>query len=324
MTAEIKWDGMEITKDGVYSGIPINEYHHNIHLTAGYHVSKSSLNNMAPPEGNPKKFWAYWLHNPDRIVKEETEALALGKAVHALLLGDEVFHEAFAVRPDKAPDGTGRDWHGSNKSCKAWLEDQWLQGKTILRMEQIEQIRRMAHDVAQLDIVAHGALNGRIERSMIWQDPQTKIWLKVRPDVIPTDSGIYADLKTAARLDEDVLSKQYGDLGYYLQPALVRMGCRHMGLPFESFHFVYTHSTGYADSVSAEVTDAGMDMGEEVVRYCLDRIRTCLDDDEWPGMQELRGDVRMHMKPWHAERIDIALKKYWAEKKPTETEGWTA
>ncbi len=313
LSRDKQWDGKTpISEPGVYAGITLEDYHHNLDLLDGPSVSKSSLMKCAPPSGNPKQFWAYWAHNPNRIEQEASKAMDFGRAVHALLLGDEVFSEKFVRRLTKAPDGSV--WNANKTVCKEWLAEQKEAGLTVITDEQLEQIKRMAEDAAQYEPVREGLLNGRVERSMFFKDPDTGIWLKSRPDAIPTHSGMYADLKTTSSLDSDFLERQNGDTGYYLQAALNRLICRGLKMPFESFTILYSLSKDYGDTDHRDMSDFEMDRGERVIRYCLHKIREGLDTGIWEGARTyVREERPLHIKPWVAERIDDEIRRFDAE-----------
>ncbi|MEX3008329.1 PD-(D/E)XK nuclease-like domain-containing protein [Hoeflea sp. TYP-13] len=309
LSEDKRWDGeTPISEPGVYVGISLEDYHDNTKLLDGPSVSKSSLMRLAPPLGNPKKFWSFWAHNPNRIEEEPNKAMNFGRAVHALLLGDEVFAEKFVKRLDKAPDG--RAWNANNLTCRAWLKEQAEIGRTVITSDQLEQIKRMAEDAAQYDLVRMGLLNGRVERSMFWEHP-SGIWLKSRPDVIPTDSGMFADLKTTGDLDSDFLERQNGANGYYLQAALTRMICRGLSIPFESFTIIYSLSKEYGDTDHRDVSDFDMDRGEKVIDYCMHKIREGLDTGIWEGARTyVREERPLHLKQWTADQIDHELKRF--------------
>lgn len=305
MKRERAWDGNTIKQNGVYSGISLDDYHGKRDLLDGPSVSKSALKWLIPAMGgSPKAFWGRWQFNPDHVEQDTSKALDFGKAAHCLLLGDEVFEERFAIRPKKSPDG--REWHHANASCIKWVADQ--NGKTIITLEQYERIRRIHADASNYPLVKHGLLNGRIERSMLWKDTETGIWLRARPDALPNADGVYADLKTAGKFDEDFLERQIFDAGYYLQAAITRMVCRGLGLPFETFVLLYVLNDDVPDTAHVEIDQFDIDRGERVVRWCLKTIRHCLDTGEWPGARPFNeGERRIQMKPWAKDRLDNFL-----------------
>lgn len=300
----IPWTGGTITKPGVYSGISLDDYHNKVDLFDGPSISKSPLKDLIPTHGgSPKAFWGRWRYNPEHIEPETTKALDFGKAAHCLLLGDERFSDRFVVRPDKAPDG--RAWHASNASCVQWVKDN--ASKTIITADQIETIRRMARDAADYPLVKMGILNGDIEHTLCWKDEETGIWLKARPDAISAE-GVYADLKTASKFDEDFLERQVFDAGYYLQGTITRLVAGKLKMPFETFVLVYVLNDPVPDTTHVELSPHDMDRGERAVRWCLRTIREGLDTGIWNGAHPFNGGERhLQMKPWAKDRLENFL-----------------
>jgi len=309
------WDGETITENGVYAGISLDDYHGKTDLLDGPSVSKSALKWLIPTHGgSPKAFWGRWQWNKDHVDPKTTDALDFGKATHCLLLGDEVFKDRFVVRPDHRiedmglPEKDRRAWNANANDCKAFLADAQKNKLTVITTDQFDRIRRIHADASKYPLVQEGILNGRIERSMLWKDPETGIWLRARPDVIPKADGVYADLKTAGKFDEDFLERQIFDAGYYLQAAITRMVCRGLNMPFDTFALLYVLNDDVPDTGHVEIDQFDIDRGEKVVRWCLRTIRHCLDTGEWRGAQPFNdGERRIQMKTWVKERLDNFL-----------------
>lgn len=302
IAGERRWNCETITENGTYAGITLDEYHGRRDLLDGPSVSKSALKWLLPSHGgSPKAFWGRWQWNPEHVTPETTAALDFGKAVHCLLLGDEVFAERFAVRPSE-----WSDWR--TKAAQEWRAEQVAAGRTIVTDEQLDRIRRIHADAKDYPLVRMGLLNGRVERSMFWRDPETGIWLRARPDVIPAADGVFADLKTAGKFDEDFLERQLHDAGYYLQAAITRMVCRGLEIPFETFALLYVLNDDVPDTTHVEISEHAIDRGERAVRWCLRTIRRCLDAGEWPGARPFQGgERRIQMKTWAKDRLDQFL-----------------
>jgi hypothetical protein len=302
MITERIWDGSQITEPGIYAGVSLAEYHDNPALFDGPSISKSSIKHLLPAHGgSPKAFWGRWRHNPDHIEQKSSDALSFGKAAHCLLLGDEVFADSFVIRPEEFPDYKG-------KAARDWRDAQLAAGKTIVTPADMDRIRMMRDDAARYPLVQQGILNGAVERTMAWKDPETGIWLKVRPDVIPVADGVYADLKTAADFSEDFLERQAFDAGYYLQGAMIRMVCRALELPFTTFALLYVLKDDVPDTAHVEISEHELDRGEREIRWALHTIRRCLDAGEWPGARPFQGGERpLQLKPWAKQKIDDFL-----------------
>lgn len=297
----IKWDGKPITIPGVYSGISLDEYHENKNLFDGPSISKSPMKWLLPAHGgSPKAFWGRWKFNPNHIKEQTTAPLDFGKAVHCLLLGDESFAAKFVVRPDEYPDYR-------TKAAQLWRDATTRSGKTIVTPDQIETIQRISEDASEYPMVKLGVLNGEIERTMCWKDESTGIWLKARPDAISGD-GIFADLKTASKFDEDFLERQVFDAGYYLQATITRTICRELKIPFDTFVFLYVLNDAVPDTTHVEMSPHDMDRGERVVRWALNTVRKGLDSGVWPGAQPFNaGERQLQMKSWAKDRLERFL-----------------
>ncbi len=285
----LPWDGEALSAPGAYSGIPLSTYHGRLMVEGEDSASKSFLWKMAEKSAAH----AYLSHysNPDRDTTTTTEAMLLGRGAHHLILGEADFSKHFVFEPETYPDGaiypsmigTEKKWHNGAKWCKAWAAEQRSHNLEILRDAHMDIIRGMAHGLAANALVRAGALEGDIEVTLVAQDPKTGIWLKVRPDAIPTSDGSYADLKTAHDITDDGLEKAIGDTGIFLQGAMIRRVCRLLNLPFESFSPVFVEKTPPHIARVKTLTDADLDTGETLLDATLALYRRCLDRGAWLG-----------------------------------------
>lgn len=313
MSDAIQWNGETITEPGVYVGIPLEEYHNNLNLLDAPSVSKSSLKHLLPSLGGcPKQFWNLWRQNPNHITPKATKALSLGKAVHALLLGDEVFSEKFAVHPatyegpDRKKNIVEKPWNRSATYCSEWEEAQEKAGKVIVSPDDIEKIRRIAEDAARDPMVQQGILNGAVERSFFIKDERTGLWFKSRPDNDAVD-GFFADLKTTSSMSESFIRRQIKDNGYFIQAGGVRRAARELDLPFDSFWNVYVSTGDTPDTQAIELDPEDLDLGERVIRHGLDTIAECMASGIWPGARPYEARP-VRIGDWDREAIEQDLK----------------
>lgn len=282
----IKWNGEKISAPGVYAGIPMDAYHGQ--LTVGPSVSSSGLRTIFTM--SPAHYFDTSYLNTDREDEEGKEAFVLGRAAHHLLLGEDEFSTLFIVRPDEAPDG--RAWNGNNNSCKAWLEAQTKAGRTVLTKNQIDSIRGMARALAKHPLIEAGILNGQVERSLVWQDKETGIWLKVRPDVIPNDSGDAADLKTSSHFGYD-FDHSASKFRYDMQAALTKWAFKQvLGMEMQSFSLIPVtsrrpHCCDVLTLQGVDITEAEQDL-----RVALRTFAHCLKTGNWFGPSGSQGDAR--------------------------------
>ena len=304
----IKWDGKPITSNGVYAGIPINDYHER--LTDGASISSSGLRTIM------SKSLAHYFDgsylNPDRAETSTSAAFTLGRAAHHILLGEADFAKHFLIRPDEID---GKPWHGNRTECREWMKWAEADGRDILSKDDIQKIRGMSASLGKHPLVRSGILNGLIEHSFVWKDEETGVWLKSRPDAIPTDSGDFADLKTTSDITDDGLARSVGSYGYHMQAALVGMGYRALtGQAMSSFSLVFVESSRpYCVRVKA-LTDDDIQLGEKQIRVALRQFAEALNTGEWLPPGGLQTDAEyIRMKPWDRTIIENALSVYEAE-----------
>lgn len=277
----IVWDGQKITKPGMYSKMPLADYHRG-DICDGPSVSSSGLRDIW--NKSPKHFWDKSPLNPNRFVDDdadETKALILGRATHHLMVEQAGFAAEFIQRPDVAPDG--RAWNGNNKTCIEWFAQQRRDGKTVLTPEMVTAIRGMAVSLGQHPMMQQGILNGLIERSLFWRDPETGVWIKSRPDNIPSNSGDYSDLKTARSVLYRDTQRAIFDRGYHQQGALVLEGAAALGFEVNSFSLIWIETTSPHCARVQTLRDEDLERGGKMNRVALRTFHQCFTDKHWPG-----------------------------------------
>lgn len=297
-----KWDGKPITEPGVYSGIDIEQYHHNTDLFGGaWSISSSGLRTILR---RPLEWWYGSPFNPDREEPEGSKALNFGKAAHMLLLGEEGFSEIYSLRPATID---GKPWQANRTVCREWIAAQAEAGRTVITETEIGHIRKIAAALSRNDVIRLGLLNGRIERSMFAKDGD--IWLRARPDVIPNASGDFVDLKTAASVDDESLSKAIYQHGYHIQAGFIRMVARAvLGTDaFTSFTFVFVEKTAPYDVRVKQLKDCDIDMGEKQAMRGLEIMRRCIETGHWPGYDDGNPATWIEMPAWSRTRIENQL-----------------
>lgn len=302
LKAEQRWNGKQIIRRGVYSGVPIDDYHGNTDLFDGFSISSSGLRSVLD---RPSLYWGFSPYNPTPFDKPEKDSLEFGKAAHMLLLGEEGFKERYVLRPDEID---GKAWQGNRTACKQWLVDQKKAGRVVMTETEIGHIRQIASALSKKEAIRLGILNGRIERSLFCKDGD--IWLKARPDVVPNDSGDFVDLKTAASVDDESLSKAIYNHGYHVQAGLLRMIVRQVlgADAFSSFTFVFVEKAPPYDVRVMQLKNEDIDLGERQARVAIETVKRCLKEGKWPGYDGFEKEVSyVEMPSWSKTRIKTQL-----------------
>lgn len=305
--------GAKITEPGIYPSIPLPIYHGD--LCDGVSASHSSLERIFTK--SPLHFWDKFYGNPDHEPDDPTQAMNLGRASHHLFLGERNFQKEYIRRPERY---LGEKWQGNRTVCKDWVADKQKAGLTILTPEQIDSIARMKVALEHEPMIKAGLLSGRIEQSFIWIDAETGIWMKARPDAVPSD-GDFADLKVVADISEEGLERSIAEYGYHRQGALILEGAsKLMGLPLKfrgpgegegmshSLVFVESKRPHAVEIVTLRPPDLQRGMDEN--RAARRLLRRCLDADHWPGPSGEQKDARyLGLSPWRAERNAYRVKQ---------------
>lgn len=309
---DIKWDGKQISKPGMYSGIPLNLYH-EANICVGPSISSTGLRALNPQKGSPAHFYAKWVGNPNRLVDEnEKRHFILGRALHHLCLGEKLFAKSFCIEPDEYPDsktGILKPWNNNSNYARDWHAQQKKLRRTPIKQDEVVQLKNMAEAFGNHPLVRMGLFNGLIERSFFWQDKETGVWVKSRPDAVPTASADFADLKSTRSVLYPDLVRSISEYGYYQQAALAREGARQvLDMDMSSFTYLFVENRAPWCTWDVQVLDEDLQRGERMNRACLRIFAKCLKDNTWPGPGNHEGTTRIGISAAAREAIDNTLK----------------
>lgn len=295
-----------ITAPGIYSGISMADYHNQ--LTPSPSISSSGLRTIETK--SPEHFWEGSYLNPERE-PIDTDALRLGKIAHAFVLGEDHFSELFAECPfndwavnekvggieykAKIPKGFDPETDAEPAGVRfkpLWKQEQLAAGKTIIMPKDRERAEAMAARIVKDQFVREGLFNGPIEQTIVWEDQETGVWLKARPDVIPHDSW-YPDYKTIADLRAYKRSQAIMDYAIYQQAALVAEGLGALGQPIPTTYvLVFQEKTPPYAVIHEELDPELVARGIQINRRAIRKFAACLEQDEWPSMEQPRTPYR--------------------------------
>jgi hypothetical protein len=158
-------------------------------------------------------------------------------------------------------------------------------------------------------MVQAGILNGLVEHSIVFKDKETGVWIKVRPDAIPTDSADFGDFKTTTSTDREALERTTAECGYIVQAALAAMASREvLGREMNSFSLIFAEKTPpYCVRVVA-LKPADIELGERIARRALRTFADCLDSGVWPGPGGIQSDAEyIEIPDWTRTRLENRL-----------------
>ena len=297
-----------ITEPGAYK-MPMALYHSQ-RVCPGVSVSSTGIRKAALQ--SPLSFWKTSDLNPDRYPpKEESDALILGKAAHCLILGDEVFAENFAYVPEDAPRRPTATqvaafekngfWSDAAKDGAEWWGrfDAEAAGRSLLTAEQVTKIGYMAENLAALPEAREALIGDLTEISMIWQDEITGLWVKSRPDCIPSNGLDFGDLKTFSPKGSDLMlsaMRAVTDHGYHVQMAMAVEGAeRVFSTSATRCALIFIQTTEPYEPVPLMLDEDAIHWGRVLFRDGLDKIAHGLKTGEWPG--RAKGFVNYSIPP---------------------------
>lgn len=271
----------KISQAGVYD-LPMDAYHGD--LCVGPSISGSGLIKLE--QTCPAKFWVGSYLNPERVEKK-TAAMDFGAAMHKLLLeGDAAFRQAYAVTPE--------GHSGRTKEGKAWVAEREALGLGVIDHDDWQAMSAMVAEVRKHPLANKALSDGQPERSIIWQDEQTGIWLKARPDWLPARLHFVPNFKTAASVKPDDWARQAFTLGYHQSTALVLDGLAQV-LGWDdaiAYFLVQEKELPYLVQPMA-LTEEAIGWARMLNRKAINTFAACIKANHWPGYADDVIDIGM-------------------------------
>ncbi|RVW06250.1 PD-(D/E)XK nuclease-like domain-containing protein [Rhodococcus spongiicola] len=250
-----------VDAEGLYADIPDHVYHSD----------KNSLSSSGARAllASPARY-RYRLDHPP----EPKDHFDFGHAAHSLILG--VGAELVRIDAD--------EWR--TKAIKDVVAAVRAEGKVPLKPADYDTVHAMADQLCTHPIAAMLFRDGQAELSGFWRDDHTGMWLRVRPDWLPTQGSgrqIIVDYKTTTSADPKHFAKAAYDYGYHQQAPWYIDGLTALGLGDDpAFVFVAQEKTApYLVSV-IELDDDAVALGRQRNREAIDLYAHCQATDTWP------------------------------------------
>lgn len=253
-----------------------------------YHADRSCVSSSGLKEilRSPAHFQAY-----RNIERKETPALFLGTAIHARLLEPELFAEDYVVAP------------GSDRRTKEYKEFEIANAnKKILTAEQAAVVEGIALNASRHQSASALLRSGLVEHTIIWQDEETGIWMKIRPDCLSVDfeTGICLDVKSTEDAAPEAFARSCVTYDYDVQAALYLEGLRAVFKRDFDFCFFPVEKSEPFGVALYGASDDMLRRGTRRVRQALRLLKQCFDRDEWPSYQPDGGYEVLEWPRWAA------------------------
>jgi hypothetical protein len=265
-------------KPGVYPDLSIDAYH-NVEICPAPSIGGSGLVTLAPPEPVPLKFWWDSTLNPKREATDTT-ALRIGKAAHTLFLeGEAEATKHFAVMPAEMTLA-----QNAGKAFRAQAEGE---GKMLIRHSEWAKAQAMAAMMAAIPRFRAAFSVGRPEVTLVWQDEETGVWCRCRPDFLVDDVTHLPELKTCRSAAQSAFERAIDEYGYHIKAAHIMEGCRVLGLgePKTFTHYVVESEPPHCWAIHTLPRET-IEFAEVQRRAALRTFARCLERNDWPGYPE--------------------------------------
>ena len=223
-------------------------------------ISKSDLDAAA-------KSGVHFLHKKEGPKSKPTPAMRIGSAFHALILEPVVFEKEFIYKPE---------------ILKARQEEA---GKTVLNEDDKEQLQAMSK--ALLDCAPAKKLlsaAGKAEQSYFWEDKETGLGCKCRPDYMFDDGSTIVDLKTTTDASYRGFLRSISNFRYHVQAGWYMNGLEQAtGTRPERFIFIAVEKTA-PYGIGVYEADLYMTVnGYDQARIDLQKIAKWKEEERYPN-----------------------------------------
>lgn len=290
---------------GIHRGISMADY------LALPHMSASRLEAM---RRSPR-----WYRHQLTAPKKTSDALERGTALHLLLLEPALYESRYVIAEPcaallKSGDRKGQacgspglfQVAGIGWACGRHVRgDDELQTEAEVISKEIDaQVRGMAKAVKEHPR-ALSLFQGRgdVEATVIFEDPETGVLCKIRPDRLVERAGMYVALKTARDATVHAFPKAAENLGYFRSLAFYRRGLRAAGWPYSGTAVLAVESEPPFDPVPYLVEESDLDSADREVSRLLRRFKDCEAENYWPG--HAPEFIGLRRPPWATKEEEV-------------------
>ena len=255
----------------IYSGIPMANY------LAHPAVSNSNLSNIL----RSPAFAEYDKAHP----RGDTDATALGTAIHMAILEPERFEEHYQLDPTDENGGYHHGWRNT-KAYKAAKGDILAHGFQILKQSDLDSCRHICENVWN-SAIGHDVLSiaDDNEVSVLVDDPEYDLMRKIRPDVVVTAANMLVDIKKTRDIRPSAFARDCASFGYH-RTAAWYLDTANLAWDDAQFHhylFLVVADTPPHEIRGYTLDAESVEFGRAQYRDLLCQWAQCAAEGVWPG-----------------------------------------
>ena len=201
-----------------------------------------------------------------------TPAMAIGRLIHTAVLEPEKLDDEYAI------------WIGGRRGTndyKLWLSEVAGARQPVTK-DEYDTALAVSESVWRHRTARKVLTGGRVESTMMWIDPKTRIRCKARPDHIRGRN--LTDLKSTTTVDARDFGRATARLSYYGQLAFYLRGVtvtKHVVDPVA--RIIAVEKEPPYDVAVFRVPDHVLYEGEQLINKLLDQVVVCRRRRSWPG-----------------------------------------
>lgn len=246
--------------------------------------------------------------------RESTSALERGTALHLAILEPELFEEHYVVlgqcegvtgkkercRYNASFLRDGRHFCGTHDPLRSLPMDEGVEIISGLDYAKVLGMRDavMNHERARSLFEGKGAF----ECTIVFDDPETGIRCKIRPDRLVERTRMYVAVKTARDASAWAFARDAEKRGYFRGLALYRRGLRAIGWPPQEIAVLAIEPEAPHDLNPFLTEPEDIDSADAEVTRLLLLYHTCTENDYWPGYASSESGFSILRRPEWAKK----------------------
>lgn len=280
-------------------------------------ISASDLKKMV-------KSMATWKYEQDNPADNDSAALLFGRAYHKLMLEPDDFDNEFKVIPafncstkegklayaSYVEELIGRELTDDEKKYKDSITAVLMNNTPnvdFISREDKDKLIEMQKALYATPFVKL-LIEGEHEKSFFWTDKASGVKCKCRPDSygMVKDQCICVDLKTTNNAETNAFMRDALKFNYDIQAAHYCEGLENiLKKPFKFIFIAQEKTAPYLVNV-LEADDYFVRNGAEIRKMLLDKYKTCVKTNKWPGYMDENSKINSLSVPaWIKDSLDM-------------------
>jgi len=208
--------------------------------------------------------------------REATAAMILGTAIHAATLEPEEFRSRYLIAPkvDRRTKDGKAEWESFLTHAV---------GREVIPADDHQVADQAAAAVRAHPLAGELIADATIESSIYWQDEESGVLCKARPDAYCQKTGTLVDLKSTLSASPREFSRSIFSMGYHRQLAFYRMALEAVGFPVNRVVLIAVEKAPPFGVNVFELEHDSLALGAHQIREFFPKYAAAKAADHWPG-----------------------------------------